>query len=97
MALGLTYDTSEAQMKDIIRDIKDILNTHQDIDKEIIYIYFTDFDDSSLGIFCYFFTTSTKWDKYMSVKEDINLRIMKIVEMHKASFAFPSQSIYLEK
>jgi MscS family membrane protein len=97
MTLGLTYDTTETQMNSIISEIKEMLNTHEDIDKEMIYIYFTDFADSSLGIFCYFFTTSTRWDKYMSVKEDVNLKIMKIVESHKASFAFPSQSIYLEK
>jgi MscS family membrane protein len=96
MTLGLTYDTSHTQMNDIIADIKSMLNAHDDIDKDVIYIYFTDFDASSLGIFCYFFTTSTKWDKYMSVRENVNLKIMEIVQKHKASFAFPSQSIYLE-
>ena len=96
MTLGLTYDTTQSQMNSMIEDIKAMLNTHEDIDKEVIYIYFTDFNDSSLGIFCYFFTTSTKWDKYMSVREDVNLKIMQIVENRKANFAFPSQSLYLE-
>ena len=32
----------------------------------------------------------------MRVKEDVNFKIMQIVENNNASFAFPSQSIYLE-
>ncbi len=32
----------------------------------------------------------------MNIKQDINLKIMKIVEDNGASFAFPSKSIYIE-
>ena len=32
-----------------------------------------------------------------SVKERLALKIKQIVESNKASFAFPSQSIYIEK
>jgi MscS family membrane protein len=73
-----------------------MLETHKDIHQETIFIYFTDFQDSSLGIFCYFFTQTTNWGEYMRVREDVNLKIMGIVEQNKASFAFPSRSIYIE-
>jgi small-conductance mechanosensitive channel len=33
----------------------------------------------------------------MSVKEDTNFKIMKIIEKNNANFAFPSRSIYIEK
>jgi MscS family membrane protein len=96
MTVGLTYSTTESQMRAIVANMKQMLKTHEDIHQETIYIYFTDFNDSSLGIFCYFFTKSTAWDEYMRVREDVNLKIMKIVEDEGASFAFPSQSIYVE-
>jgi MscS family membrane protein len=32
----------------------------------------------------------------METREDVNLKIMKIVEDNGSSFAFPSRSIYLE-
>jgi MscS family membrane protein len=60
-------------------------------------IYFDEFSDSSLSLFCYFFTKTTVWAEYLQVREDVNLKIMKIVEDNKASFAFPSQSLYIEK
>jgi len=59
-------------------------------------ILFDKFEDSSLSLFCYFFTTTTVWSEYLRVKEDINLKMMKIVEANGAGFAFPSQSIYVE-
>jgi MscS family membrane protein len=32
----------------------------------------------------------------MSIKEDVGLKIMKIVEDNGSSFAFPSRSLYFE-
>ena len=96
MNIGLTYDTSELQMRNILKDIRDMLTKHKDIHQSTIYIYFTDYNDSSLGIFCYFFTNTIKWGEYMSVKEEINLLIMKIIEDNGAFFAFPTQTIQIE-
>jgi len=44
----------------------------------------------------YTFTNTARWRKYMDIREDILLKIMQIVERNGASFAFPSQSIYIE-
>lgn len=96
MTLGLTYSTTSEQMKSVIKEIKELLENHEDIHQETIFINFTEFQASALGIFCYFFTKTTNWGEYMSVREEINLEIMKIVERNNCSFAFPSQSIYIE-
>ena len=95
MTLGLTYDTSSLKIKQIINDIEKMLKTHNDIDQNTIYIYFTNLNDSSLGIFCYYFTKTTKWNEYMAVRQDTNLKIMKIVEDNKSQFAFPTQTLHL--
>lgn len=97
MKLGLTYDTNVQTMETIVSQIKDMLKSHNDIHQDTIHIYFTEFDNSSLNIFCYYFTKTTNWGEFMSVKEDTNFNIMKIIENNNASFAFPSQSIYIEK
>jgi MscS family membrane protein len=97
MKIGLTYSTTQQQINDIVNDIRSMLQNHNEIHQDTIFIYFTDFDDSSLGIFCYYFTKTTNWGEFMRVKEDTNLKIMQIVQKHNASFAFPSQSLYIEK
>ena len=96
MRLGLTYSTNTKQMQDILTELREMLKNHPDVHKDTIMVYFDEFQDSSLSLFCYFFTTTTVWSNYLNVREDINLKIMKIVEQNGAGFAFPSQSIYVE-
>ncbi len=94
--IGLTYSTSPEQMQSIVKEIKAMLKSHKDIHQETILISFDEFSDSSLSIFLYFFTKTIQWEEYLHVREDVNFKIMQIVSNHKASFAFPSQSIYVE-
>lgn len=97
MTLGLTYDTSSDQIEKIVADIKAMLQNHEGISQEsTMLVHFTSFDDSSLGIFIYTFTNTANWAEYMRIQEDVNLKIMRIVEKNGSGFAFPSQSVYLE-
>ncbi len=96
MTLGLTYGTTAAQMRAILKEMREFLQNDDDVDQQTIYIHFTEFQDSALGIFCYFFTKTTNWGEYMQVRERINLELMEIVERNGAAFAFPSQSLYVE-
>ncbi|HIP51688.1 MAG TPA: mechanosensitive ion channel family protein [Campylobacterales bacterium] len=97
MTIGVTYSTSSAQMKKILTDITTMLRNHKDIaQKETLLVNFTSFGDSSLDIFIYTFSNTANWANYMDIKEDVNLKIMKIIEDNNSDFAFPSQSLYVE-
>jgi len=98
MHIGLTYGTTEEQMTNIVEEIRYMLRNHNDISqKESLLVNFDSFGDSALNIFIYTFTSTANWEKYLSIREDIHLKIMKIVENNNSSFAFPSQSIYVEQ
>jgi len=96
MTVGLTYNTNSTQMQNILTQVRQMLHDDPDINDGTILVNFTDFQDSALGIFCYFFTNTTNWQEYLMVRERMNLNIMKIVEDNGAGFAFPSQSVYIE-
>jgi MscS family membrane protein len=96
MTLGLTYSTTSEQMTQILSQIRTLLKEDPDVHQQTIFVNFLDFNDSSLGILCYFFTKTVDWGEYMNIRERINLEFMKIVEQNGASFAFPSRSIYIE-
>lgn len=97
MNVGLTYGTSSAQVTKIVEEIKYMLHNHASISqKETLLVNFNSFGDSSLNIFIYTFTSTANWAKYMDIREDIHVKIMHIVEENGSSFAFPSQSIYVE-
>jgi len=98
MRIGLTYNTNEKQITKIVEEIKYMLHTHEGItQKETLIVNFESFGDSALNIFIYTFTSTSNWLKYLDIREDVHLRIMKIVETNASSFTFPSQSIYIEK
>ena len=97
MTIGLTYDSKSEQIEKVILDIKTMLRNHQGIaQKETMLVNFTTFADSSLNILIYTFTNTSNWEKHLDIKEDVNLKVMKIVEENSLAFAFPSQSLYLE-
>ena len=97
MKIGLTYDARSEQIEKVILDIKTMLRNHEGIaQKETMLVNFTSFDDSSLGILIYTFSRTSNWERYLTIKEDVNLNVMKIVEKNNVAFAFPSQSVYIE-
>ena len=98
MRIGITYATPSDKVINIVKEIKYMLHNHEKIaQKETLLVNFESFGDSALNIFIYTFTSTANWEKYLDIREDIHIKIMKIVEENGSSFAFPSQSIYMEK
>jgi MscS family membrane protein len=96
--VGLTYDTTSQTIQNIVNSIENMLKTHKDISQDAtMLVRFDKFEDSSLSIFVYTFTNTSNWAKYLEIKEDINLQIIKIIENHKSDFAYPSQTLYIKK
>jgi len=94
--LGVTYSTPRHKLEKCVKDIRQMLEEHPEVHKETIFVFFERFGESSLDIFLYFFTKTTKWQEYLSVREEINFKIMEILEREGVSIAFPSRTIYLE-
>lgn len=95
--LGVTYSTPKTKLEKCVHDIRIMLQNHTEIDQERIMVYFDKFNDSSLDIFLYFFTKTTDWAEWVTIKEDCNLKIIEILEKEGVSVAFPSRSIYVEE
>ena len=74
----------------------DFLNDDTDYFKSC-FVRIDAFSDSSIDMSVQCFTKNSEWDKFISVKEKLAINIKEIVENEKAGFAFPSQSIYVEK
>lgn len=92
--LGVTYETSPETMELLIEDFRKLIKDDEGVHPETILVYFTDFQDSALGIFIYFFTISTKWGEHMEVQQRINLKLMKAVEARGSSIAYPTRTLH---
>ena len=96
--INLQYDTTVDQLKKIRDEIEGYIKTHEDFNTELGYAVRIDkFAESSIDMYVRCFTKTDEWEKWLSVKERLAIQIKQIVEKNGAAFAFPSQSIYVEK
>ena len=96
--ITLQYDTTVDQLKTIRNQIEEHINKSEDFDQSIgVAVRVDKFADSSIDMYVRCFSKTNSWNEWLKVKENLALSIKQIVETNKASFAFPSQSIYIEK
>ena len=96
--INLQYDSTVDQLKTIRNQIEDYIKKNEDYKPELGYAVRVDkFSESSIDMYIRCFTKTDDWDEWLAVKERLAIQIKQIVEKNKASFAFPSQSIYVEK
>ena len=96
--ITLQYDTTVEQLKTVRDEIEAYINKNEDFDINVgVAVRIDKFSDSSIDMFVRCFTKTNSWSEMLSVKERLAIEIKQIVENNKASFAFPSQSIYIEK
>ena len=96
--ITLQYDTTVDQLKSIRNEIESHINKSDDYNTSIgVAVRIDKFSDSSIDMYVRCFTKTNSWNEWLSVKERLAIEIKQIVEKNKASFAFPSQSIYIEK
>jgi len=96
--ITLQYNTTVAQLKKIRDEIEKYVTTHKDFTTSLGHAVRVDkFSDSSIDMYIRCFTVTDDWDEWLAVKERLAIEIKQIVEKNNASFAFPSQSIYVEK
>jgi len=96
--INLQYDSTIEQLKTVRNEIEDYIKTNEDYKPELGYAVRVDsFAESSIDMYIRCFTKTDDWDEWLAVKERLAIQIKQIVEKNGASFAFPSQSIYVEK
>ena len=96
--ITLQYDTTIEQLKNIRDQIENFIKERKDFDTKVgLAVRVDKFSDSSIDMYVRCFTQTDSWNEWLKVKERLAIGIKEIVEKNKASFAFPSQSIYVEK
>ena len=97
-AITLQYDTTVDQLKKIRNEIESHIKKSDDFDTAVgIAVRVEKFSDSSIDMRVRCFTTSNSFSTWLEVKEKLAIEIKQVVEGNNAAFAFPSQSIYIEK
>ena len=98
--IGLEYNSQLNQIKSFTSNISKYIENSENfvVNKDFnSFVRLDKFNDSSIDILIYCFTSTNDWDKFLEIKEELAIKVKEEVEKLGLNFAFPSQSIYIEK
>lgn len=65
--------------------------------KDLLAVNLSSFGNSSINILIHCFSVTIDYNEWLETKEELMFKIMDILKNNNLDFAFPSQSIYIEK
>lgn len=93
--LGVTYQTTPAQLKEIPEIIKKIITDQPDAQMD--RCHFSSYGDFSLNFETVYFVNEPDYAKYMDIQQSINVQIFEAFAEKHIEFAYPTQTIFVEK
>ena len=97
LLLTLELNTPLEKVSNLIENIKLALNTHPNIIKETIKVFFDTISANGINISIDFYTDIIDSTDFIKFKEEINYTLLEMIEQAQIELAYPSQSIYLKK
>ena len=84
----IKFDTEVEKIEGIINEIENLLKEHEKIDKDLIIVSFNELSTYGFGIFVYFYTNELNYTCYEKLKEEINIKILKILRDKEVELMF---------
>lgn len=94
--IRILYDTPQEKIKHVVKRIDTLLKEHEGVHPETIFVNFDQYKEDGLEIFLYFFTKTTVWGEYLEVREDLNFKILGILNEEEVEFAVPTRRLMVE-
>jgi MscS family membrane protein len=80
MTFGLDYEASPASVLSVIQAIREMLQTHELVQSDSVIVQFADLTESALKLTIICFMKTPAWADFQAARQDINFRIMKIMQ-----------------
>lgn len=94
-SFGVVYQTSADKVETIPVMVKEIIES---IDKiRFDRAHFQKFGDSALIFEVVYYLLDVDYNFYMDVQQEINLKLCRKFETEKIEFAYPTQTLYIQK
>jgi MscS family membrane protein len=92
--LGLRYETTDDQLRFVLASLRNMLLAHPRVVDDEPLVRFAGFGDFALNVEVRVNINTADLTEFRAVREDIFLRVMKIVKEAGTGFAFPSRTVY---
>lgn len=93
--LGLVYETSPAQMRNIVATLKRALRAHPKIWPDAVVVRFAGLGDFSLNVDIMAWFLTSDWNEFQGFRQELLLQFMEIVEQAGSAFAFPTRTLHV--
>jgi MscS family membrane protein len=94
--LHLRYWTKPGQIRQIITEVEKLLNENPQVGETPTTARFVGFGTYSLEINILAFVMTTNYQEFLEITEQLNIRILEIVETAGAELATPAQGLFKE-
>jgi MscS family membrane protein len=94
-AIGLRYETTPQQLRDIIDGINQLVANHPSIEKKSVRVRFLRLGSYSLDVEVVAYVVAPGWDHFLEIQEQLLFAITDLVSRVGAEMAFPSQTMYV--
>lgn len=95
--LRLSYNDTPDQVELVLTKIRELIDRHDFIDEENSRVRFIEFGEYAQELELYVYIKTQDFSEYLEYREDINLRINKIVEAVGVKLVVPTKSIDLHQ
>ena len=92
--LVLEFETSLKKVADVQNDILIYLESHKNILPDGMYVKFDKIADDGYNLRIVCFTDILPYVDYMGLMDELNFKIMSILNKNKAALAYKSQTVY---
>ncbi|MCP4835823.1 MAG: mechanosensitive ion channel family protein [Phycisphaera sp.] len=95
--VGILYGTPVPRIEAFCEGIREIVREHPYTRKDYYQVWVNEFGPSSIDILVYVFWEAPDWQTELRERHRFMIDIMRLAEAVGVDFAYPSQTIYLER
>jgi small-conductance mechanosensitive channel len=94
-SFGVVYDTSAEKLEKVLEITKEIVDKIELA--EMDRVHFKEYGDYSLNFEVVYYVNIPEYNTYMDIQQEINLLLKKRFEKEGISFAYPTQTVIVNK
>lgn len=92
--IGLRYETTPAQLRSVLNDVREFLNQQGNIEPASIRVRFIRVSSFAFEVEGFAYVYAIDWSHFLEIQEKLLFEVIEIVHRAGTALAFPSQTLY---
>jgi MscS family membrane protein len=97
ISLRLPLEIKAQELEILSKKFKIVLENNKDILEDSIQVDVNKIKEDNIEISIVLYTSITEYNKFLNIKQEININILKILEAEGIKLAYPGRNVYVQK